>query len=481
MNNGDHHQERGGEVEVKNAIELAIEKNNQFATEQQKEAYQQNRFNELISIAQNSLSQFNNNNNNDNNNNNNNDAAETSTWPAPKNSLKPHYPGVKVNDLCYIPEGRKSCAPQYIIAGAMKCGTTSMFAYLTSHPKILPLNPGAKLNGKPVLANKEVRCWLDPSFTAMVKSKSEKSAFLEYLDLFYPITVPHQTYFPDSDHSYDNYITGEASPMYICQQGLAKRIHDFLPEMKIIIMLRNPIDRAYSELWFKDSLTKGSLSQGGLEATKSRYQSCLLYESELLTHCNIKDYLYINATKDIAALSNCVVSNHNQVRSQTCKQENKYLCEKFDKRVSSCSVNNLKNSLYALQLKEWFDVFPRDQLFVIKSEDFYENTSEWMRKTTKFLGVEEGDEQFDWDPITTKAFNIVNPGTASAQGMQIQSPNGAGLKMGSTDAEKVGQYPDMDESFRHEMSVFFDPINKFLGKLTQQPLFWRISSHKGDK
>ena len=37
---------------------------------------------------------------------------------------------------CWVPQGREYCAPQFIIAGAMKCGTTSMFSYLLKHPKV---------------------------------------------------------------------------------------------------------------------------------------------------------------------------------------------------------------------------------------------------------------------------------------------------------------------------------------------------------
>ena len=140
--------------------------------------------------------------------------AEHNIVPPKSNTTNSEFGGRHISENCFIPNGRTHCGPQYIISGAMKCGTTSMYAYLTSHPKVLPLNPTSKLNGKPVLANKEVRFWLDPTYTSMVKSKSEQGALFEYLDLFYPIGTK-DPYFDVDSMKYIDYITGEASPMYI--------------------------------------------------------------------------------------------------------------------------------------------------------------------------------------------------------------------------------------------------------------------------
>ena len=111
--------------------------------------------------------------------------------------------GVKLSETCYVPEGRTGCAPHFIISGAMKSGSTSLFSYLQNHPNILPLVDNPILDGKPVLAEKEVRFFNDPTFGNFIVRFGEKDALSRYLDVFRPITA--------SSHL----ITGESSPMYI--------------------------------------------------------------------------------------------------------------------------------------------------------------------------------------------------------------------------------------------------------------------------
>ena len=167
--------------------------------------------------------------------------------------------GVYFHDKCFLPHNRESCAPQYIIAGAMKCGTTSMFSYLQKHPEVLPLrkfllDPTETSKKWTVVAEKEVRFFNDPYWKAMVKEYGEDTAVSYYFDLFEEIPPPSIPNHPDPEvEKYRGYITGEATPMYICQFGVAQRILSHLPFVKLIFILRNPVDRSYSEYWFRSS------------------------------------------------------------------------------------------------------------------------------------------------------------------------------------------------------------------------------------
>ena len=111
--------------------------------------------------------------------------------------------GTVYSPTCFIPEGFDRCAPHFLIAGAMKSGTTSLFSYLHNHPNILPLVPDAKLNGKPVLANKEVRFFNEPTFSSLVYKHNQTVALREYMKVFPSISPSSKV------------ITGESSPMYI--------------------------------------------------------------------------------------------------------------------------------------------------------------------------------------------------------------------------------------------------------------------------
>ena len=132
--------------------------------------------------------------------------------------------GTKVSDYCYLPLDRELCAPQFIIAGSMKCGTTSLHTYLLNHPQVLPLRDRARINGKEVLAMKEIRFFNEPVFSKLVLRNSLESALTDYYDLFRPVTAPN-------DRAEDSLplISGDATPMYVvCKQISKIRIfHNF--------------------------------------------------------------------------------------------------------------------------------------------------------------------------------------------------------------------------------------------------------------
>jgi hypothetical protein len=100
--------------------------------------------------------------------------------------------------------------PDYIIIGAQRAGTTSMYRYLSDHP-----NVGAAYR-------KEVH-YFDRYFG---------KGWDWYLAHF-----PVRGAFP---------IVGEASPYYLFHPEVPRRLKDVLPDTKFLVLLRNPIDRAQS-------------------------------------------------------------------------------------------------------------------------------------------------------------------------------------------------------------------------------------------
>lgn len=103
--------------------------------------------------------------------------------------------------------------PNFLIVGAAKSGTTSLYSYLRQHQDIfMPLR-------------KEPHYFVDDT------GLGEEEA---YLDLF-------------SDWTTEK-MAGEASTGYLYAPESPERIYKFLPAMKIIIILRNPVDMAFS-LW----------------------------------------------------------------------------------------------------------------------------------------------------------------------------------------------------------------------------------------
>ena len=117
--------------------------------------------------------------------------------------------------------------PNFIIAGFPKCGTTSLHHYLDEHPEIymptqkelhfFTCNILSKLNKGPK--------------DAIVK-KTQINSSEKYLNFYKSVR--------------NEIAIGDASPSYINYPGQFKKIKEFLNDPKVIIILRDPIDRAYS-------------------------------------------------------------------------------------------------------------------------------------------------------------------------------------------------------------------------------------------
>src|SRR4051794_36389137 len=108
--------------------------------------------------------------------------------------------------------------PNFLIIGAAKGGTTSLYHYLRQHPNVFM---------SPV---KEVRYFCCDEFPAWDATIRTASA---YASLFAGADASHLA-------------IGEASPQYLNSAVAADRIADELPGVRLIVLLRNPVDRSYS-------------------------------------------------------------------------------------------------------------------------------------------------------------------------------------------------------------------------------------------
>lgn len=109
----------------------------------------------------------------------------------------------------------KQKAPDFLLIGATKCGTTSLFFYLSQHPQILPPH------------KKEINFF----------NHNFEQGLTWYLAHFPAITDQKK------------YLTGEASPFYIYNKQVRLRIKQLFPNTKIIVMLRDPVSRTISEYY----------------------------------------------------------------------------------------------------------------------------------------------------------------------------------------------------------------------------------------
>ena len=211
--------------------------------------------------------------------------------------------------------------PDFIVIGVQKGGTSSMYRYLESHP-------GLKLSYR-----KQLHFF----------DKNPHKGMGFYLASF-PLRAGNNAY-----------KTGEASPFYIYHPHVPQRILDALPETKIIAMLRNPIDRAYSHYVMK--------VDQGWEKTPTFEEAIDLEQQRISAD-------YQRMVEDPSFYSN-------DVRN----------------------FSYLTRGHYYEQLKRWFDIYDRDQILVLNSEAFFADPMAGLRKVYDFIGIS------DYQPKDLKVHN----------------------------------------------------------------------------
>jgi len=376
--------------------------------------------------------------------------------------LRQAYGGFQVSPHCYVPKGRKTCAPHFLIAGSMKCGTTSLYSYLLQHPQVMPLRPDAKLSGKPILADKEVRFFNDPLWSRVISQVGLHQSINNYYDIF-PEISPHLA------EGELPLISGDATPMYVSHHDCPYRALTAVPKAKIIILVRNPVDRLYSEFWFRQLLkkTKSDIDRIGDAEMENKFIQCIKAEMARISACEPSDNIRDLSRDYVEQLNTCIGVNGRQADTvHKCQViQTKDWCAIGASNM--CSPHSVRNSLYVFQIYGWLDAFGRENVLVLESEDFYRNTARNMERVARFLDI----EPIDWTPVTGSVFNIVNPDSPSAQGRQLANDHSRGLTIGSSSSGASGQYPPLSNQTRALLEPFFEPYNAALSRLVQGS-FW---------
>jgi len=197
--------------------------------------------------------------------------------------------------------------PDFLIIGAGRCGTTSLSKYLAAHPQVyLP----SKLRPEPHFFMKQ----------------AEYEKGLAYYSHRYFEGVP------------DDVRAGEKSVSYLFQPYVPDRIRTHLPWAKMVVMLRNPMDRAYSSYHFT--------CKNGLETMP--FSEAIRAEPERIAHpaspehAEIQPFTYIGRSR------------------------------------------------YAEQLRRYTAIFPPEQLHVALLDDFVADPQAEYRRVLAFLGVDIG-------------------------------------------------------------------------------------------
>jgi hypothetical protein len=201
--------------------------------------------------------------------------------------------------------------PDFIIIGVARGGTTSLYNYLIDHPNIRPA------------AAKEVHFFDNQFYKGKYWYQGQ-----------FPYTI--QKYYAENVRK-EKFLTGEASPYYIYHPYAASRIAEALPQVKLVLLLRNPVERAYSHYSWEVSWGTETLS---FEEAIEREQARIATE--------------------IPRLATQYGFNHQHFSYVT-------------------------RGHYAEQIQIWFKHFSRDQFLILKSEDMYKEPAGIYKQIIEFL------------------------------------------------------------------------------------------------
>ena len=165
--------------------------------------------------------------------------------------------------------------PNFLIIGAAKAGTTSLYSYLKQHPQIY------------MSAVKEPRFFAPEIYTDynnVARSGVKEVPFTleEYEQLFADVTT--------------EIAIGEASTEYLYFPDVAARIKERIPEVKLIAILRNPVERAFSAFCYQlrddyEPLTFEAALEVESERIKQGYRQGWHYQKVGFYYEQVKRYL----------------------------------------------------------------------------------------------------------------------------------------------------------------------------------------------
>jgi len=164
--------------------------------------------------------------------------------------------------------------PNFLVIGAAKAGTTSLFTYLKQHPQVF------------VPALKEPRFFAlegqVPNYKGPVKIANKKA--VNNID-------DYRTLFQEAGQSK---AIGEASTIYLYEDKTASRIKSYVPDCKLIAILRNPIDRAFSSY---SHLVRDGFENLSFEAALNEEEKRIQDNWPPLWHYNRRGFYYLQVKR----------------------------------------------------------------------------------------------------------------------------------------------------------------------------------------
>jgi hypothetical protein len=230
--------------------------------------------------------------------------------------------------------------PDFLVIGAKRCGTTSLYQHLPEHPCI---------------------------------SKSPHDNMGFFNDNFHLGVNWYKSFFPTTftrkkiKSKFGNFLAFDVTTKYMEEESTANNVYQTKPNMKIIIILRNPVDRAYSQY-----------------------------------------HLSVRQTAERRSFEDVVEENMNRLNKESHEHY------KIKPKFSAKEDNYLKKGLYALQLRYWLKIFPRENILIVSTEEFESNQQIIYNKIFEFLNISKFEvkntkkmQKGNYPPIKSETRNLL--------------------------------------------------------------------------
>ncbi|KUO96439.1 sulfotransferase family protein [Ferroacidibacillus organovorans] len=296
--------------------------------------------------------------------------------------------------------------PNFLIVGAAKSGTSSLDRYLAQHPEIY------------IPTKKEAHFYSIPDFPERFTGPGDEGMNDETIRQ----RADYEALF---DARTDEPAVGESSVFYLYYPGTAARIYADNPEMKIIIVLREPVARAYSAYMHLIRDARETLS----------FEDSLAAEEERKKKGFEPMWLY----RDLGR--------------------------------------------YSEQIERYLDVFGAERLHVMLFDEFTKQSKHYVRGVFRFLGVDEHariDTQMHHNesgvPRSRAAFDFVSKPHPLKEWVKPFIPQSVRERLGNRAKSMLLERTSMRSETRRELSAYFAPDIAKLEKLLKRDLsHWKKS------
>jgi hypothetical protein len=233
--------------------------------------------------------------------------------------------------------------PDFLVLGAQKAGTTALYEYLRRHPQIS--GPS----------------WKEVSFFDRHWARGESW---------------YRGNFPNVARTRGKHV-GEASPSYVFHPLAPRRVQEVVPEARLIVLVRNPVDRALSQYNHEVALGREPLP----------FEEALDVEEERL-----------------------------RGEQERMAADPRYFSREW------WSHTYKARGRYAEQLERWLAVFPREQLLVLPSDDLGSEPARAHAQVLEFLGA--SPQRLDSYPrVYEREYEPMKAETRERLAAEFEEPN----------------------------------------------------------